>query len=415
MFPWQEILQLSIRGTLAAYFEPVFWMIVGLISYQYWQIQRNQKRMFGVSVFSLGQQVLLAILLGSVGGILGSFLLTLLGINVNQLGISYIWPVAIVLMAINMRFVCFAYAGGLVALSKIFFGWPLVDVPQVLVLVAILHITESILIALSGYHGSMPIILRQEDGKLVGAFSLQNFWPLPLLLMAAIAIPEFRVPQSVLDMPEWWPLLPINLELPEGHTWMYAMIPVVAALGYTDIAVTSPPKKRRRKSALHLAVYSLILLTLSLLSVQYHWLQVVAALVSPLGHEMLIQMYSRKEMAGDPLYVHQPRGLMVLDTIFDTPADKAGVETGDILLALQGQRIDNRNQLGEAISMLPPFFEIEILRNGRIVELQARFQRGERMLGVVLVPEGNESYYVEAAEEKFWLWEKCKTLWGKKG
>ena len=409
MFPWQEILELSIRGVLAAYFEPVFWMIVGLISYQYWQIQKNQKRMFGVCVFSLGQQVLLAVLLGSIGGVIGSFLLTVVGINVNQLGLNYIWPVAIVLMAVNMRFLCFAYAGGIVALSAALFGWPLVDVPQVLVLVAILHITESILIACSGYHGSMPIILRQEDGKHVGAFSLQNFWPLPLLLMAVVAVPDYRLPQSVLNMPDWWPLLPVTLDLPEGHKWMYAMIPVVAALGYTDIAVASSPKKRRRRSALHLAVYSLILLALALLSVHYKWLQAVAALVSPLGHEMLIQLYSRYEMAGAPRYVHQPLGLMILDTIIDTPAYKAGIQSGDILLAIQGQRVDNRNQLGEAIATLPPAFFMEIVRNGSVIELQARFCKGERMLGVILVPEGNESYYVEVFEDKFWLWEKLKS------
>jgi hypothetical protein len=413
MFPWQEIIRLSIGGVIAAYFEPIFWMIIALVAYQYWQLQKSQKRMFGVCGFSLTQQVMLAVLLGSIGGILGSFLLTLVGINVDQLGLAYIWPVAILLMMINMRFLCFAYAGGLVALSKVLFGWPMVDVSQVLVLVAVLHITESILIGISGYYGSMPVILRRKNGQLVGAFNLQNFWPLPLFLMSAVAIPELKVPESVLGMPDWWPLLPVQGVLPEGHIWMYAMVSVVAALGYTDIAVASSPQIRRRKSSLHLGLYSIVLLTLALLSVHYKWLQAVAAMVSFLGHEMLIQLDSRQELESPPRYVPPAEGLMVLDTVVDTPAQKNGIKTGDTLLKLHNMAINTKEQLAEAISLAPAAFVVEILRNGKIIERKIIFSNGQRMLGVILVPEGNELYYVQLTEDTFWLWEKVKKLWGK--
>jgi hypothetical protein len=413
MFPWQEIMRLSIGGVIAAYFEPIFWMIIALVAYQYWQLQKSQKRMFGVCGFSLTQQVMLAVLLGSIGGILGSFLLTLVGINVDQLGLAYIWPVAILLMMINMRFLCFAYAGGLVALSKVLFGWPMVDVSQVLVLVAVLHITESILIGISGYYGSMPVILRRKNGQLVGAFNLQNFWPLPLFLMSAVAIPELKVPESVLGMPDWWPLLPVQGVLPEGHIWMYAMVSVVAALGYTDIAVASSPQIRRRKSSLHLGLYSIVLLTLALLSVHYKWLQAVAAMVSFLGHEMLIQLDSRQELESPPRYVPPVEGLMVLDTVVDTPAQKNGIKTGDTLLKLHNMAINTKEQLAEAISLAPAAFVVEILRNGKIIERKIIFSNGQRMLGVILVPEGNELYYVQLTEDTFWLWEKVKKRWGK--
>lgn len=413
MFPWQELIRLSIGGVVAAYFEPMFWMIIALVGYQYWQLQKSQIRMFGVCGFSLSQQILLAVLLGSVGGMLGSFLLTLVGTNVDQLGLTYIWPVAIMLMLVNMRFLCFAYAGGLVALSKVLFGWPVVDVSQVLVLVAILHITESILIAISGYYGSMPVILRRKNGQLVGAFNLQNFWPLPLLLMSAVAVPELKVPESVLAMPDWWPLLPISMNLPEGHIWMYVMVSVVAALGYTDIAVASSPQMRRRKSALHLGAYSIILLALALLSVHHQWLQAVAAVVSFAGHEMLIQIDSRQELEGAPRYVPSAKGLMVLDTVVDTPAPKAGVKSGDILLELNNMAINTREQLAAAIALAPAAFSIMLVRNGTIIERKAVFSKGQRMLGVILVPEGNELYYVELTEDKFWLWEKAKEVWKK--
>jgi membrane-associated protease RseP (regulator of RpoE activity) len=171
---------------------------------------------------------------------------------------------------------------------------------------------------------------------------------------------------------------------------------------------------RRRKSALHLGGYSIVLLTLALLSVHYHWLQAVAAMVSFLGHEMLIQLDSRQELEAPPRYVPPAEGLMVLDTVVDTPAEKAGIKTGDVLLKLHSMSINTRDQLAEAISLAPAVFILAIVRDGRPMEKKVKFSQGHRMLGVILVPEGNELYYVQLTEDKFWLWEKMKEVWGKK-
>ena len=413
MFPWQTILQLMIGGIVTVYLEPMFWLVILLVAYQYWQLQKSQRRMFGADTFSLTQQVTMTVFFGSVGGIIGSYLLTLLGVNISQIGLSYIWPVAIILMMVNMRYLCFAYAGGLVAVSKVLFGWPLIDVPQVLVLVAVLHITESILIVLSGKYGTMPVILRREDGELVGAFNLQNFWPLPLILMSAVAVPEVNLSPSMLSMPEWWPILPVAQAAPAGHQWMYAMIPVVAALGYTDLAIASSPKMRRRKSAMYLGAYSLVLLTLALLSVQHTWLQLVAALLSPLGHELLIQLDIRKELEGAALYVPPSKGVMILDTVIDSPAYKAALQPGDILLKLDGFLTDSPNQLAVALETVSEKFVLEYMRNGRLRQQKVTLEKGKTMLGVILVPSGNEVQYIQLTEDKFLLWEWCKEFMGK--
>ena len=210
MFPIEQLSYLLLRGTIMVLFEPMFWLILALVGYQYWQLQRNQIKMFGVSGYTLRRQIILAAVYGLGGGLFGSFLLTVMGLTVNQLGLSYIWPLAIALMMIHMRFMCFAYAGGIVALSSVLFGWPVVNVPQVIALVATLHITESILIFVSGRYSAVPLIIRTEDGRLVGAFSLQNYWPLPLVLLGAVLLPETALSEGgVINMPDWWPLLPL--------------------------------------------------------------------------------------------------------------------------------------------------------------------------------------------------------------
>lgn len=413
MFPWQEIGLLVVRGALAVFFEPMFWMILALVGYQYWQLQRNQLRMFGVYGYTLRKQVMLAASYGLLGGIIGSFLLTGVGLTVNQLGLNYIWPLALVLMAIHMRFLCFAYSGGLVALSSVLFGWPEVNVPQVLALVAILHITESILIFISGRYSAVPMIIQRADERLVGAFSLQNYWPLPLVLLAAVFVPVQDLPGGVIKMPDWWPLLPLTEQAPEGHQLVYAIMPVVAALGYSDVAIASNPTTRRRKSAMHLAMYSVVLLLLAVLSARYPWLQAIAAIASPLGHEFLIQWDNRKEMSGAPRYVPPAEGVMVLDTVVDSPARGMNIKPGDIIRDMDGVPIKNGYDLSFAISYASPKFTVSIIREGQQQQLTGKFINGERRLGIILVPTGHEQNYMVMNEERLWLFEWIKRRIGR--
>jgi hypothetical protein len=395
--PWLDVFRMLLITTVAVLLEPLFWGILGIVAYQYWQMQKNQQAMFGVPGSPLGRKVLWAMIYGTVGGLMGSLVLTLVGVNIERMGFQYIWPLAIFLALINIRFLCFAYAGGIIAVVSALTGWPDVDVPQVLALVAALHVTESVLIAISGRYGSVPVILK-HGGRLVGAFNLQNFWPLPLVVLSTVAMQTSALPEGVFHTPDWWPLLPLGIEPPVGFEWVYVMMPVVAALGYTDMAISSTPTARRRKSALALALYSLSLLAMALLSAKFAWLKLPAALLSPLGHEFLVRRDNRMELAGTPIYVPPERGVMVLEAIAGGSAAQMGVRTGDVILELSGLSTDRGGALAHAIEWAPPLFELAILRGGVAQKLNGRFPPGPRMLGLILVPEGHETYYVTMSE-----------------
>ena len=395
--PWFEILKMLVLTTTVVFLQPIFWGILGIVAYQYWQLQKNQLAMFGVTGTPIGRQVKWAMLYGTIGGLMGSLVLTLVGVNIERMGFQYIWPLAIALALINMRFLCFAYAGGIVAVVSAIFGWPDVDVPQVLALVAALHVTESVLIAISGRYGSVPVILKQ-GGRLVGAFNLQNFWPLPLVVLSTVAMQTGAMPEGVFHTPDWWPLLTLGIEPPAGAEWVYVMMPVVAALGYTDMAISSTPGQRRRRSALSLAVYSISLLGMALLAAKFEWLSLPAALLSPLGHEYLVRRDNRTEMAGAPLYVPPEQGVMVLDAIQGEMARTMGIRTGDVILGMSGMPINRGGDLAYAIEWAPPLFDMLLLRGGQELKLDGRFPPGPRRLGLILVPEGHETYYVTMSE-----------------
>lgn len=412
-FPWEQLIIAIFMKTLLVFEEPMFWIILALVGYQYYQQRQNQQRLFGTKVHSLRHQIVLAAFLGALGGMVASFLLLLFGVTLNQLGFNYIWPVALVLMAIQTRFLCFAYAGGLVALSNVLFGWPNVNVPHLLALVAILHVTESLLIALSGRSSALPLILRRGNGQLVGAFSLQSFWPLPLVVLVAFLGEAGSVQRSIFTHLDWWPLIEQNLAPVEGRNWLYLTLPVVAALGYSDMAISSFPAQRRRSSAFHLFLYSITLLALAVLSAKYHWLQAIAAVASPLGHEYLIQRDNAAESQGRPLFVPPDRGVMVLESVIDSPARKLGLRTGDILRRLDGLEIRSTYDLAQGIALAGSAPLLEWERQG--AQQQGRIRWGEeRRLGIIPVPEGHEGHWVELEEARIPLRDWWRAKFGKK-
>jgi hypothetical protein len=172
------------------------------------------------------------------------------------------------------------------------------------------------------------------------------------------------------------------------------MMPVVAALGYADVAISSTPEQRRKRSALSLALYSLSLLVMALLAAKFAWLKLPAALLSPLGHEYLVRRDSRTELAGVPRYVPPERGVMVLETIEGGIARQIGLRSEDIILSLSELPTFRGSALAYAIDWAPPLFDLLILRDGREIRIEGRFPPGPRTMGIILVPEGHETYYV---------------------
>lgn len=74
-------------------------------------------------------------------------------------------------------------------------------------------------------------------------------------------------------------------------------------------------------------------------------------------------------------------GVLVTEVIEDSPADKGGMEDGDVILEFDGQDISDRSDLTEAVGATEPGTEVKIvvLREGKQKKL--KFELGERESG----------------------------------
>lgn len=386
-----EILQ-----TLAAVFsEPqilqLFLLVLAIVALQYYRIARVREKFFGLSPRGVWRDVWQATFFGLLGGLLASYLIVVVGLTLSGSGLMYLWPLALLLMFIDARFLCFAYAGGILALSSLLVGWPDISVPQILGLVAILHLVEAFLILISGHLGATPIFIKNQEGQVVGGFALQKLWPIPLT--ALVVVGHSSGAAGGICMPDWWPLIRQGLG-PHVDTLMFGLMPVVAGLGYGDLAVARTPRQKSRISACILGFYSLLLLGLAVLADRQPGWAVAAALFSPLGHELVICLGKRLE-AGKAVYRPVAQGVKVLDVLPGYPAWQAGIRSGDIIMEVNGMAVSSRQGLEFALGIYPNLQLTYYSVGDRRVYREGIEYQGKQMLGLLPVPEGGEDSYME--------------------
>ncbi len=386
-----------IAGELTAVLQNLlFWVVLFLVAFQYRRIAKARESLFGIRGNTVLRDTLTATWYGFIGGILGSILLVLTGINLTGLAINYIWPLALFLMLINPRFLCFSYAGGIVALSNLLLGVPAVDVPQLMGLVAILHLVESLLIYFSGHAGASPMYMKKPSGRLVGGFTLQKFWPLPIVAVAFL--PEASGLTLLPQMPDWWPLIQSGNGFILGMSGV--LFPFVAGLGYGDLALAHTPVEKSKLSARNLGIYSFVLLGLALLASRFQVFEYLAAVFAPLGHEIVIYVGQHIEFKGKPVFIPPLRGVRVLEAVPNTAVQAAGIRSGDIIYTINGQPVNSKRDIEAVLGSGTRLLEIEYITHSKkkwqrvILELKRH-----QPTGIITVPEGDEYTYTEFASQ----------------
>jgi hypothetical protein len=392
----------------------LFWLVIVLVGSQYRRMARSEVQLLGKAKNSVRKQTFYSALFGLAGGLLASVLLVFFGISLMDIGIQYVWPVAILLLLVHPRYLCFAYAGGLVGVVSVLLqllgqmypaltqgflaGIAGIHIPGLLALIGILHLTESFLIAVSGHLFPSPIYVKTQQG-VVGGFSLQKFWPLPLVGLVAILIPQATAETVIgAQMPDWWPLLASTTVPGAGETLMYMLTPIVAGLGYGDLAISTDPREKSKRSALNLGLYSLLLLGAAFLAHFVPFLMIPAALFSPFGHEFLIQAGNKREFTGKPLFAAPEYGLKVLDVFSGSPAEDSGLESGDIIFAVNRFPVNDSLTYHNLVRMAGPELELTVqkLQSTYTVTLTSSVDPG-----IILAPDRFTRVYAEIKHKHF--------------
>ncbi|MDW7739167.1 MAG: PDZ domain-containing protein [Bacillota bacterium] len=431
-----EISRVFMLTYALAFVMPIFWIVLFLVYLQYRRQLLTEKKLFGRAINNLGKQMLTSVGLGAVGGIAASIVLVFLGLSLEQIGLYFIWPVALLLLLLNPRYLCFSYAGGIVALLVLFTRYILTDlfpglsenlmveallkihIPALLVLIGLLHLIEAFLIYFGAHQGSSPVYLKQESGGVIGAYLLQRFWPIPLVgLLVSVVLQSEIVGVS---MPDWWPILQSTIQPGEGQSLQYMVIPVAAGLGYADIAISSSPRERSRFSAKWLAAYSIVLLIIAIASEYYPSLIIIGVILAPVGHEILIIYGKKREEKRPSYYQFTPHGVQLMTVLPGSSAMEAGLQEGDKITGINNMEVNSTRELMTKIDESYFMVFVEGIRDGSHFSVILKKEAGTRTdtgriyndqmrpassslllhrcveLGVIPVPEPDSPVYLEA-------------------
>ncbi|WP_338045959.1 PDZ domain-containing protein [Paenibacillus sacheonensis] len=401
-----DVLQLAGSAALGLLLSPFYYIGVLLIMLQYFRQTRLERKLFHVRLHAWPNQLARTMGAGLGVGVLLTLAGLFLGVTVDGDAVLWLWGTAVVLLLVRVRYLCFAYSAGMLGLLQWGLGWAALDgrgdwlgeaarsiaaldIPGLLVLVALMHIAEGLLVRWQGAQFASPLFLEGKRGKLVGGYMLQGYWPVPMLLLVPAAAGSGGVDLS-------WSLL-----LGDGSAWSHGvtMIGFPMMIGFTELTRTMLPEAKARSASKALLVYGVIVGAAAVAASLWSPFMLAAALCALLLHEALVAVSYYKEDANSPLYVHDDRGLRILAIIPGTPAEAMGLQAGEIIRKVNGTRVRTKEELHAALHINSAFCKLEAINlEGHVKFVQrARFAGEHHQLGVVLSPDDQAGYYAAAS------------------
>ncbi|MFU1797165.1 PDZ domain-containing protein [Paenibacillus azoreducens] len=372
--------------------QPFYYISVIFMMLMYRRQVLLERKLFHVRLHSWGWQTWRTLIGGLAAGICVSIAIAFLGISLSVEAVACIWIVAILLMLLRVRYLCFAYSIGLLGVIQFILGFfpelqlPGVagtaletvnglDIPALLALVAVLHLAEALLVKWQGAGFANPVFMESKRGKLVGGYQMQTYWPLPLFLLIPAQTGGALLP--------WTPLL--------GDGWSagFSMAALPVVIGFSEMTQSMLPQVKANKTFKRLLVYSVVLLAFSLLSAWWKPLTIAAALVSILVHEGLLWYSRMEEQHSSPMFVHPQRGMKILAVIPGSPAESMGIKAGELIVKINGISIRTKEEMHAALRKNSAFCKLEVQNlQGESKFCQRAIYAGEHhQLGVILAPD----------------------------
>jgi hypothetical protein len=386
--------------------QPFYYVGLLFIVLQYRHQIALERKLFHSKLHSLLGETWRTTLWGLMIGLGASVLMAAAGTALQTGALIVLWIVSLVLILFRVRYFCFAYSAGILgvlhSIAAAFpplanidgIGWLIgvltdLTMSSILLLVAILHLAEAVLIRSQGARQASPLFYQGKRGKLVGGYHMQGFWPVPLFLLVPVQA------GTGMTLP-WQPLLGIG-----GSSVSWALIAFPVVIGYAEMTVSRLPQAKAKWTSGLLFLYGAAIFLLAVCVELWPVLTIGASLACIMLHELLV-WYSRWEEARrSAIFVHDERGLMILGVIPSSPAEQLGIVPGEIIHGVNGVKVRDKEQLHQALQLNSAFCKLEVINlEGQSKFLKrAKFSGEHHQLGIILAPDEDAKYYVGVGQK----------------
>ena len=327
-------------------------------------------------------------------GILYAVILSLL-ISAIGLAVPLQWLVALTLVSAIIlvsgiyQFASFIYlAGAAAALGWLVnhFGWSvpfgLFDytgyalawnwlLPVVLIAGAMVFL-EGRLIARRGAEASSPRTQKTSRGGTAVFYNTKRIWLIPLL---------FVVPGDLLDsyLP-YWPQFTIG-----DSKFSFMLFPAI--IGFQSRARRTLPLHLYPELGKKVWMLGIAIIITALFSFVWEPMAFVALLFGVIGRAVITIMNSVNENKGNYAVAPQSTGVMIVDVLAGSPAEKMGLLRGEVIRKVNGLTITNEAELYEAIQVNAAHCRLEVIDHNKEMRLRQHvvFRHDHYRLGLIVV------------------------------
>lgn len=246
--------------------------------------------------------------------------------------------------------------------------------PSVVILMALLLISEGILISKNASKGTSPKLVKSKRGQNVGAHEVKRFWMLPMFLL---------IPGDALTLPfEWWPVFHLGAE-------SYSIILVPFAIGFSQQIQGMLPKQSIQLHGRRVVVLGILTFILSVIGYWYPLISIGVAAFAIIGREIISLIQKLKDDNLPFYFSKKNNGLMIIGIIPESPADRMGLQVGELISKLNGVTIRDEQVFYEALQKNRAHCKLEVLDvNGEIRFVQRALYEGDHYeLGILFVQE----------------------------
>jgi len=398
-----NILVYTVRSIAYALTEPYWVIFLALICVMLYNKNKRvaymQKLVIGESNDSPFELTISQIVIGIFAGIVASLILSYTGIIFDEnSAVDLVFLISIVFMFFNPRFICFSYSGSALGISSLLLSYAAyllnnpgidflkIDVAALMSMVAILHFVEGFLVLIDGRKGYVPVFSIRGK-KIIGGFVMNRYWLLPVAIFLLLHGQDATAAGATVPMPNWWPLAATSIPMQVLKTAVISLVPFYGIIGYQSITFTQSVKEKSQRSGLYIIAYSVALFALAQLAVINVFFQVLVLVFAPAAHELMINLQVSNEKNKAPKYISSDEGIMVLDVAKNSPAVDMDIVTGDLLVEVNGRKIEDEDDISNAVSEMYGYISFKIKKDSGITHDVSHNRIGnDRKLGIVFVP-----------------------------
>ena len=240
-------------------------------------------------------------------------------------------------------------------------------------IIGVLLLTEGTLMLKNGLIDLSPKLRTSRRGLTVGAHQTKRLWLIPIFFL----LPAGPITSAF----EWWPVI-------QWGTQSYALILVPFLMGFQHQIQATLPEEAVYRLARQVIVLGFIITAAAVGSL---WLPASVSLLiaaAAIGGRAWISYRHRVREGMTPYYFTPLNdGVMILDVIPDSPADKMGLQMGEIIQSCNGTPLRNKQDLYEALLKNRAYCKLEVLDiSGEIRLLQRALYEGDHHeLGIIFV------------------------------